>query len=65
MVGGGAAGGRLGSGIVIGYGTGRTIAIEGDGLIETGMVSVESEVTSTDLLGNLWVCLLRELAHVD
>ena len=29
-------GGRLGSGIIVRYGTGRTIAIEGDSVIEQG-----------------------------
>ena len=64
-VGGGAAGGRLGSGIFIGYWMRQTIAIEGECLTETGMVPVGSEVTPTDLLGNLWAYLVREAARVD
>ena len=45
---------------------GQTIAIEGDSVTETGMLSVGSEVTSTDRLGNLWACLVvREAARVD
>ena len=64
-VGGGAAGGSLRSGVVIGYGTVRTIAVEGESSTETGMVSLGREATSSDRRENLWACLVREASRVD
>ena len=41
------------------------VAVEGESVTETGMASVGSEVASTDRLGNLRVCRVRETACVD
>ena len=59
-VGSGAAGGRPGSEIVIGHGTGQTIAVVGERCAVTGMVAVGREGTSMDLQGNLWACWMRK-----